>query len=64
MKPNLVGQFEGPEGLYEIHGLNGGFTVFAGERMVQRDLNSREIVAYLCHVLQSANYKLSKRSPN
>lgn len=57
---NVISEFDTTEGHVEIHGLNGGFTVFVGERMTQKDLNSREIVCYLSHVLESAHHRLSK----
>lgn len=64
MSSNLIAQYDTAEGHVEVHGLNGGYTVFVGERMVQKDLNGRDIVCYLCHVLQAVHYRLAKASPD
>jgi hypothetical protein len=57
MSSNLIAQYETADGTVEIHGTNGGFSVFVGERMVQKDLNARDFACYMAHCLQAAHYK-------
>lgn len=60
MSSNLIAQYDTAEGTVEIHGLKGGFTLFLGERILQKDLGARDLACYFAHAMHAMHYKLAK----
>ncbi len=44
----------------QVHEINGKFTVYQGERMLQKDLDARDAVRYFSHALGAIYYRLAK----